>query len=183
MTEAEHGWSHVIEVAALPPEGLEVELAPDAALREQLTKYAGVVAIPALAARLRAMPEEGGGVHVSGELTGSVRQTCVVSLEEFDNPIFETVDVFFAEDAGETKTADGEEEDEDGGEDEPDPIIDGKIDLGALAAEFLVLAIDPYPRKPGAMFQNPAGEEEMPSESRSPFEALSGLKTGPKKPS
>ena len=34
-------------------------------------------------------------------------------------------------------------------EDEPDPIIDGKIDLGALAAEFFALGLDPYPRKPG----------------------------------
>ena len=41
------------------------------------------------------------------------------------------------------------------GEDAPDPIVDGKIDLGALAAEFLALGLDPYPRKPGVAFAPP----------------------------
>ena len=34
-------------------------------------------------------------------------------------------------------------------------MIDGKIDLGALAAEFFALGLDPYPRKPGAEFVAP----------------------------
>jgi len=57
-------------------------------------------------------------------------------------------------------------------EDEPDPIIDGKIDIGALAAEFFALGLDPYPRKPGAQFAplkpDDAGEQ--------PFAALQTLK-------
>ncbi len=51
-----------------------------------------------------------------------------------------------------TPRRDGEDDAETvafGGEDPPDPIIDGKIDLGALAAEFFALGLDPYPRKPG----------------------------------
>ena len=55
--------------------------------------------------------------------------------------------------------------------DPPDPIIGGKIDLGALASEFLALGLDPYPRKPGAKFQ-PAGETGTPPDARSPFEIL-----------
>ena len=54
------------------------------------------------------------------------------------------------------------------GEDPPDPIVDGRIDLGALAVEFLALALDPYPRKPGAEFTPPP--EEAPPDS--PFDAL-----------
>jgi hypothetical protein len=54
-------------------------------------------------------------------------------------------------------------------EDEPDPVIDGKIDLGALAAEFFALGLDPYPRKPGAILL----EERSNSDSiDSPFAAL-----------
>ncbi len=34
----------------------------------------------------------------------------------------------------------------------PEPLVDGKIDLGAIATEFLLLGIDPYPRKAGAEF-------------------------------
>jgi hypothetical protein len=55
------------------------------------------------------------------------------------------------------------------GEVEPDPIVDGKIDLGALAAEFFALGLDPYPRKPGVEFEPPVEEEE---DKESPFSAL-----------
>jgi hypothetical protein len=63
---------------------------------------------------------------------------------------------------------------EEGDEDPPDPIIDGRIDLGALAAEFLALGLDPYPRKPGAAFE---GAEPEP-ERDSPFAALARLRGG-----
>ena len=53
-------------------------------------------------------------------------------------------------------------------EDEPDPIIEGKIDVGALAAEFFALGLDPYPRKPGVEFV--ALAESPPADS--PFAAL-----------
>src|SRR6185503_4689372 len=33
-----------------------------------------------------------------------------------------------------------------------EPLIGGKVNLGAMATEFLLLGIDPYPRKAGAEF-------------------------------
>jgi hypothetical protein len=53
-------------------------------------------------------------------------------------------------------------------QDQPDPIVEGRIDLGALAAEFMALGLDPYPRKPGAAFAPPAEA----AGADSPFEAL-----------
>ena len=42
--------------------------------------------------------------------------------------------------------------------------VDGAIDLGAVATEFLLLGLDPYPRKPGAVFEAPpAGDPVEPS--------------------
>jgi hypothetical protein len=38
-------------------------------------------------------------------------------------------------------------------DEEPDVISGGSIDLGEIAAESLALALDPYPRKPGEVFQ------------------------------
>ena len=60
-----------------------------------------------------------------------------------------------------------------GGEDPPDPIVDGKIDLGALAAEFFALGLDPYPHKPGVAFAAP---EEPQGDEESPFAALAESK-------
>ncbi|MND03201.1 hypothetical protein D3C83_229160 [compost metagenome] len=49
----------------------------------------------------------------------------------------------------------------------------GTVDLGALAAEFLVLGIDPYPRKPGASFEAPATADDPAAH---PFATLAALK-------
>ena len=54
-------------------------------------------------------------------------------------------------------------------EDEPDPLIDGRIDLGELAAEFVALGLDPYPRKPGVEFEAP---ERTETKRTSPFASL-----------
>ncbi len=41
--------------------------------------------------------------------------------------------------------------------------MNGRIDFGALTAEFLALGLDPYPRKPGVAFEPvSAGEEPLP---------------------
>ena len=31
-------------------------------------------------------------------------------------------------------------------EEDPEPVVDGMIDVGELAAQFLLLGVDPYPR-------------------------------------
>ncbi len=170
-------WSHEIEVAAIPPEGKRFELVPDAATRARLAEVADVVAVLSLQVLLDVRPAADGGVEVTGELNGTVRQTCVVSLEEFENPIAETIAVDFAVDPQSKAETDDEEEIED----LPDPIVDGKIDLGALATEFLILSIDPYPRKPGVKFEAGPAEDRQPEPKRSPFEQLSGLKDKLKK--
>ena len=56
----------------------------------------------------------------------------------------------------------------------PDPIVDGRIDLGAVALEFLVLALDPYPKKPGVAFDDVVvGDDDA---EPSAFAALARLK-------
>jgi hypothetical protein len=57
-------------------------------------------------------------------------------------------------------------------EDAPELLVDGVVDLGAIATEFLILGIDPYPRKAGAVFDPPAAGDE----SGHPFAALAALK-------
>jgi uncharacterized metal-binding protein YceD (DUF177 family) len=169
-------WSHPIEVSALPAEGRSYELVPDEATRKRLAAVANVVSIASLNVSLLVRPVGEDGAEATGSLEGIVRQNCVVSLEEFDNKIAETIAVDFAV-AAESKAETEEEEIED----LPDPIVGGKIDLGALATEFLILAIDPYPRKPGAALEVKDAPEESPEPRRNPFEQLSGLKDRLKK--
>jgi len=58
------------------------------------------------------------------------------------------------------------------GADPPDEIVNGRIDLGALTAEFLALGLDPYPRKPGVSFDETAASDR----SDSPFAGLERLR-------
>ena len=61
----------------------------------------------------------------------------------------------------------------------PEPIENGMIDLGRLAADVLHLAIDPYPRKQGVVFE---AEVVAPDPEDHPFAALKALQTAPEKP-
>ena len=54
---------------------------------------------------------------------------------------------------------------------ETEPLIDGKVDLGALATEFLILGLDPYPRKPGRDLPA-AGGRQSRTKARSRLWAL-----------
>ena len=112
-------------------------------------------------------------------MSARVRQICVVSLDEFVSDVAEPVDVRFAPEAEVEELAaaraarpGGDDEDL---EDLPDPIVNGRVDLGSLAAELLVLGLDPYPRKPGVAFPDPVPDaaEELDA---SPFAALKALK-------
>jgi len=59
-----------------------------------------------------------------------------------------------------------------GDEEPPEPLFDGKVDLGAIATEFLLLGVDPYPRKAGAEFSAVKSDDS----SAKPFAALEALK-------
>ena len=61
------------------------------------------------------------------------------------------------------------------GEEPPEPLIDGTVDLGAIATEFLVLGIDPYPRKADVEFKPPQVAADAPH----PFAGLEALKKSP----
>ncbi|MGA7490050.1 MAG: DUF177 domain-containing protein, partial [Xanthobacteraceae bacterium] len=133
-------------------------------------------ALPRLEADFEVTPHGHGGLRVVGRVSATVGQTCVVTLEPVENEIDEAIDVVFVPAAALPATAA-----EEGGElevpaeDAPEPLVGGRIDLGAIATEFLTLAIDPYPRKPGATFEPPSAD----GDSAHPFAALAGLKGRP----
>ncbi|WP_238122632.1 MULTISPECIES: YceD family protein [unclassified Xanthobacter] len=160
--------SYTVSVAEVPSHGLDVELTPTAEQRAALARHVGLLEVPRFIARLSVKPEGADGIRVTGTVDAAVVQTCGVTLEPFEAPLEEAVDVHFVP-AG-TPLPEHAEEDEEF--DPPDEIVDGGIDLGALAVEFLALGIDPYPRKPGAVFEPPAED----SAAASPFSALARLK-------
>ncbi len=107
-----------------------------------------------------------------GSVSATVAQTCSVTLEPMTSEVNEDVDiVFLPSRTGLPATTSGRDV-EVLLEDEPEALIDGTIDLAALATEFLMLGINPYPRKADSVFEAPAAEPK----SAGPFAALAGLR-------
>ncbi len=155
--------SRPLVVDDIPEKGATVEVAADADERALLAKAFGLVEIKALTGRFE-VKRKGREAVAKGEVTATVVQTCVVTLDPFDAEVKEAVDLRFAPDAPAL-------DDDTAPPDAPDPIVDGRIDLGAITAEFLALGLDPYPKKPGASFSF-EGEDDK----ENPFAALAALK-------
>ncbi|HLJ72518.1 MAG TPA: DUF177 domain-containing protein [Roseiarcus sp.] len=172
-------FSRPVRVEAIPRDGLETRIDADAGERAALAAFNGLPAVAALGAAFSLKHGGGGTILVRGQLTAEVTQTCVVTLEPFDASISAPIDLRFAP-AGEASAGPDSAASEAeamlvvGEEDEPDPIVDGVIDLGAVASEFLTLNLDPYPRKPGAAFEAPASGGDGASDS--PFSVLAERK-------
>lgn len=139
-----------------------------------IARLGRMASLTAFEARLTLTPRADGTILVEGPLRATANVICVVSLEPFPQAIAEEVEAVFAEAPViarlEKRAAEAELD-----FDPPDEILDGQIDVGALAVEFLMLALDPYPRKPGIRF-----DEYRESEAKeSPFAALKALKSDP----
>ena len=169
--------SRRFDVAAVRDGGVDAAVDSTDAERAALAHDCAIPAIDALRGDYRVRREGRQGLRVLGRVTARVRQVCVVSLDEFATDIDEPVDVAFAPEAevealAEARAARPAEAED--AEDLPDPIRNGRIDLGALTAEMLVLALDPHPRRPGIAFAPPAADASEAG-GASPFAALRGL--------
>jgi uncharacterized metal-binding protein YceD (DUF177 family) len=106
--------------------------------------------------------EDAEAIHAEGRLSAHVIRVCVVTLDEFEAEIAESFAVRFVPEGTESEEIDPEAEDE-------IPYTGKMIDLGEATSEQLALALDPYPKRPGAVLP----EEEALSPN--PFAALAAL--------
>lgn len=156
----------------VPPAGRVVEIVATPDERALVAQAIGVVDLAALRAGLRVSHFRKDGLEVTGEIRAHVTETCVVTGETFDSDVVAPVDIRFSPDGRDPNAPlDPDELVDLDAPDPPDLLIGGRIDLWAVVVEFLALALDPYPRKPGASFKG-AGDEAP----QSAFAALSSLR-------
>jgi len=164
-------WHVPVALEDVPEEGLHIEIAADTDTRAAVAKIAELRDLPRLQADFEVTRHGADGLRVTGRVSATVGQTCVVTLEPLTNEVVEQIDLLFVLPTAKSEVEEKEEE-LTANEDETEPLVGGSIDLGALATEFLVLGLDPYPRKPGAVFQ----PLQHAASGDSPFAALAALK-------
>ncbi len=165
MVASKGPWSVPVAIHDIPETGRRFDLVADQATRDAVATVAGLRALPRLQAAFDVVPRGRDGVHVVGTVLARVGQTCVITLEPIEDDIEAPVDLVFAPPQGKKAELSA---------DAPELLVDATVDLGAVATEFLVLALDPYPRKEGAVFQAPPTSDA----GDHPFAALAALKKG-----
>jgi uncharacterized metal-binding protein YceD (DUF177 family) len=167
--------SRPFDVQSLGGGEVAVEIVTTAEERAALARRFDLLSLDELRAEMRVSGSALGTVRVTGTMDAVVEQACVVTLDPLRSTLRGTIERSFQEVL---------EEDKQGGEievrvddDAADPLVGGEIDLGEVVAEQLGLELDPFPRKPGAVFEPPAEETaDSGEEPASPFAGLAALK-------
>ncbi len=134
-----------------------------------------IPAVASLSCRYRLTAVGAGVVVAEGALAAHVMQECIVTAEPFGTDLRETFRIRFVP---EEQFDDSEDAPIDLDADDELPYRGAHLDLGEATVEQLALALDPYPRMPGAPMPiddaAPGAKADDPSEGRqpSPFAAL-----------
>jgi uncharacterized metal-binding protein YceD (DUF177 family) len=143
--------------------------------RAAIAASLGLLELTALSADLTLARTTNTAVALSGKLTADLVQSCIVSLDPVPQHIDEPIEARFVQ-AG---SREAPEEPKPGSEvriadeeDDPPEVYSGaRIDIGATVLEHFILAVDPYPRAPGAVLE----QDEGGADRDSPFAGLAAL--------
>lgn len=171
MTPAEP-WPHRLRWTDLERGVASLKLVADRDARSRIASFLDLEAVGRLRADLTVRPWLD-GIEIAGRIEARVTQVCGVTLEAFDAEIADDLLVRLVP-PGSPNAARREGADlamDVDAEDPPEELAGDSVDIGAFVVEHLALALDPFPRKPGAVFEPPE-----PTKPRSPFAALGRLK-------
>ncbi len=176
-------WSRKVEAATVEDTPLSLRIEATAQERKDVARRLKVSEISQLNADITLKREEGSHIiHVEGTLQAEVVQPCVVTLEPVVSLIQEPVESWYSDEeqivsltrvrrekVGKMVDSEMEIMDE---KDDPDPVVEGHIDVGELVTQFLSLAINPYPQAEGAVYT----ETSIPTEPPKRANPFAGLK-------
>jgi uncharacterized metal-binding protein YceD (DUF177 family) len=161
-------WSHEVHTLAAG-KGVEVERSASAKERGALLEALDLASCERVDVRYKLQPRAGGRFLMTGRIVADLAQSCVVTLAPVPVHLDVTLNLeFWPADSVERGGAFDAMAPSD-----PEPIEDGRLDVGRVVYEEIAAALDPYPRAPDAEFQ----PEPPPNEAKdNPFAALARLK-------
>lgn len=149
--------------------GVQRRLKPDAEAIKRIVRALDLQALDMFEVDINLVPTVSGW-RLDGRVIADAVQTCGLTLEPLPVRIDRKFSVQMVE-ATEHEADENAEIDLELDDDSADQIEGGSLDLGQYAVEQLALSLDPFPRKPGAVFEQPPEPGEI-----SPFAVLKGLR-------
>ncbi|MCV9997492.1 DUF177 domain-containing protein [Pararhizobium sp. YC-54] len=173
-------FSYPVKVGHISANAVTVHIEANGAERKALGDLWDVLEVQSLTADLQISRWKKDGVKVKGRVQARIVQACVVTLEPVEAEIDEPVEAIFvpegsrlariaANDSGEM-ILDPE------GPDVPETFTGDTIDVGVTVSEHAALAIDPYPRKEGASFEERIESTQKDDVRPNPFAVLKDWK-------
>jgi uncharacterized metal-binding protein YceD (DUF177 family) len=180
--EPQPEFSRLVPVDRLGEAEITEEISAEPGERAALARRFGLLSLDRLSATLRL--ERAGArnlVRIAGRLAAEVTQACVVTLEPVSARLEKDFTLLYDLDAAAQGEAEGAREVivEPEAEEPPEPVGQHGIDLGEAVAQQLAIALDPYPRAPGAALpEEPRAGAGGARAAEGPFAALESLKRG-----
>jgi hypothetical protein len=174
-------FSHSYNLARLGNAGDTVRFAADEVERAAIAKWSEILSLETFETEVELKKLASNRFGLSFRLVADVTQSCVVTLEPVSSHLEKrfTRELVFSGPSRHRDAADSvpvpdlvlDTDQEEG----PEEIDSLHQDLAAPVLEEFVLALDPYPRRPGVEFAPKSPDSEPPP---SPFAVLKGLKQG-----
>ncbi|HVQ07296.1 MAG TPA: DUF177 domain-containing protein [Allosphingosinicella sp.] len=170
-------FSRVVRIDTIGEQPKPMDIAAEEDERAALAGRFGLLGLARLEAALT-LSRRGEEIAVHGTLAATVTQACVATAEPVSSEVKAPFDILFRPQPDPVAA----EEEVELSEGEMDVVFlsGAEIDVGEAVAETLALALDPYPRAPGADDALKAAGVKSEAEA-GPFGALAGLRDKLKK--
>ncbi|MEP3437086.1 MAG: DUF177 domain-containing protein [Hoeflea sp.] len=179
-TSDDDEFSYPVKVSQISANPLTVRISADPADLERLKTQWDLAEVRSFKAEVALGRWKRDGVRINGHVSVSIVQDCVVTLDPVEQQIDEDFETLFLPENSRLakRVHDGSSEMflDPEGPDLPETFTGDSIDVGAVAAEFAALAIDPYPRKQGVGYTDLIESDPASDKKPSPFAVLQGLK-------
>jgi uncharacterized metal-binding protein YceD (DUF177 family) len=176
MTAPDVELSRPVDLDRIGEKEVAFDVVASPAEREALAHRFGLMSLQRLEARVTLRRTRNRkAIRLAGRLLADVTQSCVVSLEPVPDHIEQEFGLLYGDIAASSDVSVAIDDDD------LEPMPDGALDIGEAVAQELALALDPYPRAPGAIVDSPPEDGLEGAEKRThPFDTLKKLR--PQKP-
>ncbi len=183
MSLPQSEWFHPFHVENIPSLGKVIKIKAEPEHLDGIAKRLDVMSVNFVEAVLNLSIQNAGHIlYITGHFKAEVIQECVVTLKPITSIVEDSFEAWYADHDKAVSfnrakhqlkvLEEGDEVQILEEEDDPEPLIDGQVDLGEVVIQFLSLAINPYPRD--ASVEN--SDEETP---KAILEKASTLKPNP----